>query len=237
MSDYIERIQQAPDAQVRMLATTIVAQLEAELGEQWHRDNKASSAIEPTIQIMEPDELYVPDIGDVLWGAASDWATPPEGEPSEPLRRAGLMLNKLDGTEEDNQILVLGHIKGNTIEAAKYCGINTEYFRLVQHQDPELPFMVYGVVPIAILTDDTKNYSEAIRGLPFADLILDFDWHKEMNGTAKLLEINRITEMLMGSGYSYGCSTNDGGCQRKYAKLKLSNGDWLYVAFWEWYNK
>mgnify|MGYP003974326559 FL=1 len=54
---------------------------------------------------------------------------------------------------------------------------------------------------------------------------------------ADIFKLSEIQEQMMGSGYTYGCNMNDGGHARIPAKVKLSNGDWLFVWFWEWYNK
>jgi hypothetical protein len=191
------------------------------------------------ITFLPPEKLYVPEHGDILWGAPSDWAAPPEGEEPCPMRKAGLLLNVLDGDEfEKNQILKLGMINPNTLKAARACGIITEVFDWAYHQDPYLPWNTWGMVPIAILSDNIEKYRSTLQemAVAFLDLVMDHKWNKEMH-KEDLLKIGEITEHLMGSGYSHGCSVNDGHRRRVYAKLKMSNGDWLYVAVWEWYNK
>jgi hypothetical protein len=212
-----------------------------------------------TITIVEPDEQYVP-IGDVLWGAAADWAAPRDIDEPDPMRVAGLTLNVLNGKEaEEHQVIPLGIANPNTISAVGAFGIDHMWFLKAGHKDPYTRYRVYGIVPVALLTDDPKKYEESVQQsplVPFPDLVLDAKWHKEMQkdqlldigdiaellmGTGFkegcLLDVGVIAKCLMGSGYSGGCNHLDGSRQRNFAKLKLSNGDWLYVAFWEWYNK
>ena len=191
------------------------------------------------ITFQPPDELYVPECGDILWGASSDWAAPEKDEEPSPMRKAGLLLNVLDGDEFDkNQILKLGMIHPNTLKAARRCGVGTEVFDWTYHQDPYLPWQVWGMIPVAILSDNIEKYKGALQeyATPFIDLIMDHEWNKDMN-KEELLTIGEITKQLMGSGYSSGCGLNDGHGRRICSKLKMSNNDWLYVTVWEWYNK
>ena len=185
------------------------------------------------ITIVEPEELYVPKIGDVLWGTAAD-------EEPDPMRIAGLHLNVLNGKEvEENQVIPLGIANPNTISAVEAFGIDHKWFLKAVHKDPYTGYQVYGIVPVALLTDDPKKYEESVLKapcMPFPHLALDAGFHRDMYKNS-LLDIRDVAKLLMGSGYSEGCSHLDGSRGRKFAKLKLSNGDWLYVAFWEWCNK
>lgn len=192
------------------------------------------------ITIVEPEEQYVPKIGDVLWGAVADWAKPPEGEEPDPMRVAGLMLNVLDGNEVDEwQVIPLGLANPNTISVVEAFGIDHKWFLNAVHKDPYTGYQTYGIVPVALLTDDPKKYEESVLKapcIPFPYLALDAGFHRGMQKNF-LLDIHDVAKLLMGSGYSEGCNHLDGSRQQKFAKLKLSNGDWLYVAFWEWFNK
>ena len=164
----------------------------------------------------------------------------PDGEAAEPMRVAGLSLNVLDGDEVEKwKVLPLGIANPNTISAAGAFGIDRQWFEKTAHRDPYTGQRVYGIVPVALLTDDSKKYKESIKTstvVAFPDLALDADWYRQMREDS-LLNIHPVAELLMGSGYTVGCNHLDGSPRRKFAKLKLSNGDWLYVAFWEWYNK
>lgn len=191
------------------------------------------------ITIQPPDKQYVPEIGDVLWGAAADWAAPePPDHEASPMRIAGLSLNALDGNEKDSKILYLTYVNPNPIEAIKYFDIDHKWFLQSVHKDPYTGYQAYGIVPVAILTDDPNKYKDAIEENhpPFPDMAIDADFQMEMMDD-RILTICEVGEIIMGTGYSYGCNHFDGSKKRVYAKLKLSNDDWLYVAFWEWYNK
>lgn len=202
------------------------------------------------ITIEPPEERYVPKIGDVLWGAGADWAEPEQkiGEyVRDPMRDAALTLNAITGKElidysptpfGKNGIIPLCSAYPNTIKALRYFLIDHTWFEKAAHEDPYLDHKVYGIVPVAILLKSISEYEATVRdsGLPFPELVLDLEWNREQFGE-ELLRIPRMGKLLMGSGYNQGCCHNDGSFERKYAKLKLSNGDWLYVAFWEWFNK
>ncbi len=210
---------------------------------------------EPRIRIVDAEQQYIPENGDVLWGAASDWAGSHleegwEQKPEYQERVSGLKLNVLNGTEfKDNQILMMVWVGQNPIRAAKVLGIDIKFF--CAHKDPYTGSKVYGIVPTAILTDDTQKYAESLKHIPFQETALDSDFHKEMYGKHtfksrpgkrgqeinELFKLTPIQCQVMGSGYTDGCRANDGSHYQTPAKVKMDNGDWLFVWFWEWYNK
>lgn len=204
------------------------------------------------IEIVKPEKQYVPKIGDVLWGAAADWAKPDdpdwESKPEYQQRKSGLSLNVLDGTEfTDNEILLMTHVHPNPIKALERLEIDTRFF--CPHTDPYTEYKVYSIIPTAVLTDRVRKYEPKLKHLPFLDLTMDQDFVKD-HYKGELLEKNwkrpaiqeiftltPIQEQMMGSGYNCGCNMNDGDKSCLPAKVKLSNDDWLFVWFWEWYNK
>ncbi len=188
------------------------------------------------IKVVEPEKLYKPKIGDVLWGAAADWAAPSQGDNPEPMRVCGLQLNVTDPKDADSKVIVLDAISVNPLIAVRRLGIDAEWFLGVRHRDPYTQTQVYGVIPTVLLTDDPEKYREALTGqVAFLDMALDSDYWKEAR--RELFALGDIARLFLGSGYSEGCSIHDGSHQLKPAKLKLSNDDWLFVWFWEWYNK
>lgn len=190
------------------------------------------------ITVVQPDKPYKPEIGDVLWGAASNWAAPRGNEKPCPMRVSGLMLNELDGYTSTDEwtTFPLNVLTPNPFTALKWLGIDCGYFNNTLHNDPYTLNSVYGIVPSALITTDIHKYEEGIRAnAPFPDLALDIEFVEDtmpFNG-----EIPFIQSLLMGSGYTSGCNHFDGSHKREMAKVKLSNDDWLLVYFWEWYNK
>jgi hypothetical protein len=160
---------------------------------------------------------------------------------------AGLSLNVLDGNEfEDNQILLIAHVNANPIKAVRQLGIDTKF--LCPHDDPYTQYRSYGIIPTAVLTKDVSKYKDALKNNPFADLSLDHEFVKEHYGGDtvdskcgpkynEIFETSQVQTIMLGTGYTYGCSHHDGSHSCIPAKMKLSNGDWLFVWFWEWYNK
>lgn len=208
-----------------------------------------------TIEFLDPEERYVAKIGDVLWGTTSDWAKPREEgweqNPEYQERVSGLKLNVLDGTEfTNNQILMICCVHPNPIRAAEILGLNTEFF--CGHKDPYTGAAVYAIIPTAILTDDIHKYADCLQGVPFPELALDSEFAKDMNGKQtfkprpfrvdeqeinEIFKLTHIQSLMSGSGYTFGCLQNDGHHYQLPAKVKMDNGDWLFVWFWEWYNK
>lgn len=189
------------------------------------------------IEVVQPDQQYIPEIGDVLWGAAADWAAPKNGEEPDPMRVAGLKLNEVDIDNIQFEIIPLNVIHPNPFVSLRWLGIDTNYFSNSAHNDPYTGARVYGVVPCALLTNNPKQYEPTLKesSCPFPDMVLDTDFIRSICGD--ILEISEVQLLYMGSGYTQGCSHFDGIKQRKTAKLKLSNNDWLFVYFWEWFNK
>lgn len=204
------------------------------------------------IEIVKPEKQYIPEIGDVLWGAAADWSEPDdpnwENDPDYQERKSGLSLNVLDGNEfKNNQIILMAHIHPNPIKALQRLDIDIRFF--CQHTDPYTDYSVYGIIPTAILTNDVGKYEPKLKGLPFLDLILDQEFVKHQHkgkwveknwqrpGFQEIFSLSKIQKQMMGSGYNSGCLMNDGDNSCLPAKVKLSNDDWLFVWFWEWYNK
>jgi len=194
------------------------------------------------MKIVEPDNLYVPDIGDVLWGAGADWSAPEPGEPISIERRAALSLNVLDGTEFDNEILLTSNVRAHSIKVMAAMGLDTKWF--FPYRDGYTGFKVYGIMPVAVLSDNISKYKEQLK---LSDYALDNEWTKHnaelvpksYNKPAymDIFELTKVQKHLMGTGFTYVCSGYDGSNSCIPAKMKLDNGDWLFVWFWEWYNK
>lgn len=178
------------------------------------------------ITVQNPDTQHIPT-GEILWGHTL---------------KTKLFLNKLDGYEgkfEEQIVFDLTTICFNPIDALSYMDISTNFFDTSKFSDLYTGYSSRGIVPIAILTDDIMKYKPSLQRnrVPFLDLILDREWHKDRLGDELLPELSKVGSILLGTGYMHGCSINDGHPELQKARLKLSNGDWIYVAFWEWYNK
>ena len=202
------------------------------------------------ITFVDPENQYKPSCGDVLWGAAADWAKPSRGQKPEQERISGLKLNQLEGNEFDNEILLVCHVDPNPMKAMDVLGIDKEFF--CPRKDSYTGFEgVFGIIPTAVLSNDVNKYKLLCKPyLPFLDLAFDQDFVKEtcagggrmLSGKsdesyADIFELSDIQNLMMGRGYTYGCSMHDGHGSKIPAKVKMSNGDWLFVWVWEWYNK
>ena len=178
------------------------------------------------IRILPPDKPYTTKFGDPIWGD----------------HRFSRMLNELGGDRCDllaeHDVFPITVTSIHPVKALRFFGIDDTWFQTATHKDPCTEQQVYSVVPIALLTKNPEQYREVIEeNCHSTDIshIMDVEWHNRQG--EDILDLPRIGVLLMGSGYTYGCSFRDGHSEVQFAKLKLSNGDWLYVAFWEWYNK
>jgi len=195
-------------------------------------------------------ERYKPENGDLLWGATSDWAAPDSNDradwvqnPDYRDRVSGLKLNVLDGTELDNDILLMCHINPNPMKAMDILEIDRDFF--CPYKDPYTGYAVFGIIPTAILSAGWQRMSymercEALddrgcRKVNYIDLAFDSEFVKETYSDH--FELTEIQKQMMGSGYTSCCNMHDGHGSRVSAKVKMSNGDWLFVWVWEWYNK
>lgn len=186
------------------------------------------------ITVVEPQKKYKPDLGDVLWGSCANWSAPEKGEKPDPMRVAGLKINALDGKEFENQIIPLYTLSMNPLEAVDDLTIDSKFFESVKHNDPYTGFQVYGIMPSAVLTDNTEKYRDLIESDWRRDMALDSDWNKR---NKDCLGLQLVGTHLMGTGYTYGCLASDGSHRLEKGKLLLSNNDWLFVYFWLWFNK
>ncbi len=110
-------------------------------------------------------------------------------------------------------------------------GINPGGLR-IRYKCPYTDYDFYGVVPVALISDDLKKYK--IHGN--TDYWFDYEYHEQMWGD-KRFELNNIQKLLLGSGYTLGTRVNDGSSSVRQTTVNLSNGDCLWVHFFEWHNK
>lgn len=188
------------------------------------------------ITAVEPDEPYECKNGDVLWGAIAPWS---HKRAHNPYRKAGYLLNRLNGAEfKDHQIIRLTAVDYHPVKALKALGIDPRFISEANHLDPYTRYCVHGLMPSALLTNDTEKYKDSLEQsrCVFIDLCLDSDFNKHMHKEG-CFDLNVVGTHLLGTGYHSMCRIGDGYGSLKPAKVKLSNGDWLYVHFWEWHNK
>jgi len=209
--------------------------------------------IKPTIHVVAADEKYTPEIGSILWGADHYDNEMPIQVPIPPMCLAASQINKLDDyekqhfglpadllTEEghgDGQMIVLATVHNNPLTAIRILGIDNEWFEGASYVCPYTNYKFYGVVPNTLFTKDASKYIEPlshVHGEHTIEMILDTDWWMRQH---RPMERSKFENLLLGSGYTYGCSINDGNGRPQPAKIKLNNDDWLFVHFWEWYNK
>ena len=91
----------------------------------------------------------------------------------------------------------------------------------------------YGIVPVAIQTNDSSVY----RVGPFArsnyDYVFDLDWQKH----CLLDNDDSVVLAFLGSGYTEGTFPSDGSNKIINVRIELSNGDFIVAKTFEWYNK
>jgi len=123
-------------------------------------------------------------------------------------------------------------------------------------------FSFYGVIPVAIMSDDISKYrSERFENESY-DIFWDAEWMRDMGGLKNSRSYNAITSTecflserelesdfyyqlplcgteraFLGHGYTCGTLPTDGHGRLVQAKIPLDNKDFVGVITWIWYNK
>lgn len=174
------------------------------------------------IQLVQAAKPYKPEIGDLV----CEWCKPEKSE---------LYLDSAKGPGTD-KVVPLCIIYPNPWVALEWFNIDAKPI-MAKYECPYTNYKHFAIVPTALLLlqGDTKRY-EKCKSMYGMDYILDWDFHKHMHKERRL-EVFPIQKMLLGSGYTHGTCINDGHGSLEYARVNMDNGDALWVAFWEWYNK
>tara|TARA_B100000614_G_scaffold262909_1_gene300525 strand:+ start:91075 stop:91590 length:516 start_codon:yes stop_codon:yes gene_type:complete len=166
-----------------------------------------------TISIVKPKTAPSPDIGDILDGAD--------------------FLAELLTDEQADQIRAhdLSLVHENHWIALERLGIDAA--ELIEQVKYECPFrpgtFFFHMYPLYI----SRLYPSEVR-----------DWYKIMVETEpqddSLIRApfaSNVDHSFMGHGYSKWILPHDGGGKWCWAKISLSDGRWLLVQYFEWYNK
>lgn len=153
---------------------------------------------------------------------------------------------------EENEVLLLiflAYFSPNAL-AKLGCFNEISLSQFLRAGSYECPFnsnrqCFFGLYPLAILSKDISKYRLGdLRGGHY-DIAWDVEWTKTMscagydkdkNKIVKI-DIDNIATAYLGHGYTEGTLPYDGSGKVKQVKVRLSNGDWLVCATWEWYNK
>ena len=168
--------------------------------------------IKTTISILKPNDPPIPDIGNIL--------------------RGNEFLYKLISDEEAKNLRVmsLANIHDNHWKALDRMGI--DYTDLMKEVEYECPFrknvVFYNVYPLAI------SKLKASEGGIYLTHILEKDPDTLFFHQAPM--IDDIDKSFMGHGHGK-VLPSDGHGKWKFAKMNLSDGRWLLVTYFEWYNK
>jgi hypothetical protein len=100
------------------------------------------------------------------------------------------------------------------------------------YECPYLNQKFQSVVPLVLLTKDlAKNYPD-FKHFNF-DMLNDRNWNLHYFTP----NLGSFEKAMMGPGYTEFFLPSDGIRDDDRATIKLSNGDLLYVAVWQWFNK
>lgn len=166
------------------------------------------------VEIIKAENLYVPDCGDLLYENS--------------------FLESLSDEHPVGQMMPLAVLDANPWHALKLLGINTTAIKKT-YQCPYTGYAHYWIVPVALISDDLKNNYAHFEHWN-KNYLFDHEWHEQM-WSERRWELQKIQQLLLGSGYTVGTMSNDGFGEVRQTKVKLSNGDYLWVHFWVWYNK
>jgi len=130
----------------------------------------------------------------------------------------------------------LSNVSKNPYEALKILDIDAvELKEASRYQCCYLEQTFYSVVPTWLITKNANKYAFFDKHY-MRDMYSDQQWMMQTwNYYHKSL--GRFEKVMLGPGYTDFFMTHDGSSDGYDALLKLSNGDFVMVAIWHWYNK
>jgi hypothetical protein len=141
-----------------------------------------------------------------------------------------------DNPCRDGQIIPLGVFYPNPWDSLKVLEIDVTLIK-IEYVCPYTDFHCFSIVPTALIrTNLEEKWGELVqKKWGNSGYVLDHEWHKSAWGD--VCGLSDIARLLLGSGYTEGTHIHDGSRERKETTVRLSNGDAIWVHFWEWYNK
>jgi hypothetical protein len=211
------------------------------------------TSVYPCVSLVEPAEPYKPVCGDVNWGAGRFLQPLPD-----PLVFPGfIVLTNVTAHPFHAMTALRIETADMMVEGTYQCpytkydhfGIvptaviseNVEAYRPALKHATGLPWDAD-----FMLDHDFHRSNHTDEQLAFGDTVLLQDVHLSVGATLSqkayrefpgLFELTSIQKSLIGPGYTSGTLKTDGHGKIKTGKIELDNGDWLFVHFWEWYNK
>lgn len=107
-------------------------------------------------------------------------------------------------------------------------------------------FVFYGAIPLVVFSDNIDKYRTEYFSNEEYDIYFDSEWTKGMNcrvhdmhtGAIRLdFPFSSCQRAYMGHGFTNCTLPSDGSNRIVSAKIELSNGDWLGIKTWLWFNK
>lgn len=191
-----------------------------------------------------------------LVAPATLWIVGQRGQ-GDVLWKAGRFLQALPDPFPIGGFISLYNVTAHPFQALKVLGIEAADLKAESlYTCPYTNYDHFGIMPTAVLSENVEAYRPAleIRGSNHgADFALDCDFHRSERTDKQivegetcdetgyhfsgLFELTSVQRSLLGTGYTVGTLMSDGHGAIKHGRIELDNGDWLFVHFWEWYNK
>jgi len=140
---------------------------------------------------------------------------------------------------EDKKYFPLNAVHENSWEALIKLGVDCFDFKeRVQYECPYNKYIHFWCVPILIFSEDIKPLVEKSATI-HKDTYLDHEMMKKyypakVNGK---LPFSKIQRALLGPGYTFTMSMNDGNGYLYDSIIALDNGDFLGAKVWMWFNR
>ncbi len=183
------------------------------------------------IQIIKhenPEPLK--EYGDILF-PFKDWDTTTTGD--------GWYSKIPEDFYENKRYYLLSSVSQNSWKTLVRLGVNCFDFKeSVQYECPYNGYIHFWCVPVVIFTDNLDYWLEQHK-TPFSNMLKDFAYMKKFFPlkTKNGLPFTKIQRALLGPGYTSATNMDDGSGYLYDAIVALSNGDFLGVKVWMWFNK
>lgn len=171
------------------------------------------------------------------------------------LKNGDLILNGFPDWKDDNvkyffkkineeelkskYIIHLENFGYSTLETIKKLNLNVDFWNQFKYKCPFNGYTHMSLVPSYICVDDINKFKDVLA--PYImDILRDKDYMKNIfynNYKNGKLNLSKLQELLIGSGYTEGSYPNDGSSNFSNVVLEEEDGTLIICKLIIWYNR